>query len=125
MAFCEWWILVVVTAILPQNIRPFSFLTDQFTPLFVTSGLNDQLEAAIETDLSLFRRYFPKTDIRARFTLFPSLTESRRVRSNTDLRMRYEIVDDLFWDLSFYLTTDSHPPQGAAKEDYGTVGYEF
>ena len=43
------------------------------------------------------------------------------MRINTNISLRNEIVRSVFWDLSFYSTYDSHPPEDAAGEDYGIV----
>jgi hypothetical protein len=53
--------------------------------------------------------------------MFPGITESGRLRVNTDITLRNELFRDVFWDLSFYSNYDNQPAEGAEKEDYGIV----
>jgi putative salt-induced outer membrane protein YdiY len=49
-------------------------------------------------------------------------------RSNSNLTLRREIIDDLFFDLSFFYNYLSDPPAGAENEDSGVItslGYSF
>ena len=52
-----------------------------------------------------------------------------RYRPDASVSLRREIVSDFFFDLSFYQTYDSDPPDEAASStDYGFVtslGYSF
>ena len=60
--------------------------------------------------------------------VFPRLDDFSSFRSNSNLTLRRELIDDLFLDLSFYYTYLSDPPAGAEKDDYGVVtsiGYSF
>jgi hypothetical protein len=89
----------------------------------------NSLEAAFTTGFSIFRYDFPETDIGGTLTLLPSLTKTGRYRAQTDLRAKYEFVDDLYFELKFYGTYDSDPPsENTQKGDYGVVtslGYSF
>ena len=53
--------------------------------------------------------------------IFPGITDSSRMRVNTNVSLRNEFVRSLFWDLPLYHTFDNRPLQGAASEDYGIV----
>ena len=44
-----------------------------------------------------------------------------RNRSTVDIRLRQELISDLFWEVSTYHTYDDSPPEGASKQDYGVV----
>jgi hypothetical protein len=79
-----------------------------------------------------YQRYIfdePVMDLSIRYFLFPSLTDSGRVRSQLNINLRWELVKDLFWDLNYYNTYDSQPPSGSrSTSDYGVVtslGYSF
>jgi hypothetical protein len=79
-----------------------------------------------------FQRYVfdsPVMDLSVRFFVFPSVTESGRVRSQLDVNLRWELINDLFWDLNYYNTYDSDPASGSrSTSDYGIVtslGYSF
>ena len=89
----------------------------------------DSLEAVFVTSFAIFRYDFPETDIGGSLSLIPSLTQSGRVRSEADLRAKYEFVDDLYFELKVYGSYDSKPPtEDAEKTDYGVVtslGYSF
>jgi hypothetical protein len=92
-------------------------------------GTLDSVEAVFSTTFSIFRYDFPETDITGSFALLPSLTESGRYRAETDLRAKYEFIDDLYFELSFYASYDSEPPLSDSQQsDYGLItslGYSF
>ena len=89
----------------------------------------NSLEAVLSTSFSIFRYDFPETDIGGTLSLLPSLTESGRIRSELDLRAKYEFVDDLYFEIKLYGSYDSEPPnEDAEQSDYGVVtslGYSF
>jgi putative salt-induced outer membrane protein YdiY len=89
----------------------------------------DSLEAALTTSFSIFRYDFPETDIGGTLSLLPSLTESGRVRSEADLRARYEFVKDLYFEIKLYGSYDNKPPsEESENSDYGvttSLGYSF
>jgi len=89
----------------------------------------NSLEAVFYTQFSIFRYDFPETDIGGTLSLLPSLTKSGRYRAEGDLHVKYEFVDDLYFELRLWGSFDSEPPTvGATKSDYGLVtslGYSF
>lgn len=93
------------------------------------SADNDtNLEGVLTADGSLFQYNTPKTDITTKLTVFPSLTDAGRVRSNLDIKLRRELIEDFFWSLTVFDTYDSRPPTDASENDYGIVtslGYSF
>jgi hypothetical protein len=97
----------------------------------VTGGLavvNEQLagdedaqtsvEALFNTDYEFFTYDTPKTTLTTSLTVFPSLTESGRVRSQLDFALRRELITDLFVEIASRL--DSKPEDGETN-DYGIV----
>lgn len=87
-----------------------------------------QLEGQLTTDYSYFFFSPTKTDLNLKLVLFPGITESDRLRGNFDAKLRWEIVNDLVWDLTYYFTWDNKPPTGASSEDTGvttSIGYTF
>ena len=56
-------------------------------------------------------------------------TDSGRLRTQLDVNLRWELINDLFWDLNYYNTYDSDPPSGAeSTSDYGivtSIGWSF
>lgn len=78
-------------------------------------------EGLIRSSLDIFKHTLPVTRLSASINVFPGITESGRMRVNTNVSLRNEIVRSLFWDLSLYHTYDNRPPETAAEEDYGIV----
>jgi len=89
----------------------------------------ESVEAVLMTEFAIFRYDFPETDIGGSLVLLPSLTESGRYRAEADLRVKYEFVDDLYFELKLYGSYDSQPPGTESEQsDYGMVtslGYSF
>lgn len=76
----------------------------------------------------LHRSQDPSSDITFTTDVYPLLEDLRSFRSNSNLSLRREFIDDLFLDLSIYYTYLSNPPAGSAKDDYGvttSIGYSF
>jgi putative salt-induced outer membrane protein YdiY/small nuclear ribonucleoprotein (snRNP)-like protein len=88
---------------------------------FDNISASNQLEGYVTGQLAIFRNSFPKTDINAGITILPSLTESGRLRTNTDISLSREFIEDLALDLSLYYTTDNQAPDEAARDDWGIV----
>lgn len=84
-------------------------------------GTTTSAEGLIRSSLDIFKYTIPITRLSASVSVFPGITESGRLRVNSDVTLRNEIIRDLFWDVSFYSTYDNRPPQGASQEDYGIV----
>ena len=89
----------------------------------------ESLESLFGTQYSFFRYDTPEASLDFTFNLLPSLTESGRVRSEGKLRSRYELVSDLFFEVSLYGSYDSDPgAEALSNSDYGVVtslGYTF
>ncbi len=86
------------------------------------------VESFFNTDYEFFTFDTPKTTLTTALTIYPSLTDSGRVRSNLDFSIRQELITDLFLELTFYDSYDSKPPGDGTKNDYGVVtglGYTF
>lgn len=96
---------------------------------FSEQPTNESVEGVLGTQYWFFRYNAPEASLNATVNMFPSLTESGRVRSEAQMNARYEIVSDLFFQLTFYGSYDSEPGAGAeSKSDYGvttSLGYSF
>jgi Protein of unknown function, DUF481 len=79
------------------------------------------VEGMIRSSFDLFKLNIPMTRLSANVNIFPGITESSRLRVNTNITLRNEIVRDFFWDLSFYSNYDNQPADGAEKEDFGII----
>jgi len=78
-------------------------------------------EGMIRSSFDIFILSTPVTRLTAAANVFPSLTESGRVRANTSLTFRNEFVRDFFWDLQFYSSYDNRPVGGNEQRDYGLI----
>jgi len=81
-------------------------------------------EFNLETFLGLrhlhFRFASPKRNLDTQLTLYPSLTDFGRVRSDFRSTFKLELVRDLFWSLEAYVSYDNQPLSvSAEKIDYG------
>ncbi len=81
----------------------------------------DGLEGLVRSSFDIFKLNVPKTRLSANINLFPGITESGRIRVNTDITLRNEIVRDLFWDLSFYSSYDNQAADGFESQDFGII----
>lgn len=87
-----------------------------------TDGTSNQsAEGVFQTTYDIFVHKVPVTRLVASAVAYPSLTDSGRLRVNTNISLRNEIIRSLFWDLSFYSNYDNRPAEGAQKTDYGIV----
>lgn len=83
-------------------------------------------DALAGLDYTTFR--FKTTDIRARLSLYPSLTTPGRMRLQANTAMQIKIVKDLYWGFHVYENFDSKPPVRADKNDFGlstSLGWKF
>lgn len=89
----------------------------------------ESLEGLIGGAWRIFKFNTPKVSLNATVLLYPSITESGRYRTSSNLSLRREIVSDFYLDLSVYQSYDSDPPDVTAeKDDYGittSLGYSF
>lgn len=87
------------------------------------------LEALLSAQFQKFIFDDPETDITTTLTLFPSLTESGRVRAELNVRLKREVVEDFFWNLSLLHSFDNQPTvEGAEKNDIAvttSLGWSF
>jgi len=92
-----------------------------------TVGRNgNSVEAILGTQVNFFR--FKTTNILADARLYPSLTDSGRVRFDFNSSVKLKLAKDLYWKFGYYLNFDSRPPQNLPKSDYGStasLGWTF
>jgi len=84
-------------------------------------GRSASAEGLIRSSLEIFKHTLPVTRLSASVSIFPGITESGRLRINTNVNLRNEIIRSVFWDLQFFSTYDNRPPEGASEDDYGIV----
>ena len=89
----------------------------------------ESLEGLLGLEYSRYVYDHPAVDLSARLKAFPSITDSGRTRAQLDLSLRWEVITDLFWDVSYYNSYDSDPPSASeSTSDYGvitSIGYSF
>jgi len=94
-----------------------------------SGSTEDSIEGQVSLNMQWFRYDEPELDFSTRLDIIPNLSDFGRVRAELDVSLKWEIVSDLFWDLSFYNSFDSDPPAVVAeKNDYGiitSVGWDF
>jgi hypothetical protein len=83
----------------------------------VDKASRTSLEWFVSAGYEFFKFNTPKADVSARFTVFPSLTEKGRIRTNLTADLRWEIIKDLSWVISVYSSTDNQPPESTDAED--------
>ena len=96
---------------------------------YVGAEASFNAEISVGGDLSLFRYDSPKMDIASDLTVFVSVVDLGRVRTNFNWRVSYEVISDFTVGLRGFHTFDSRPgSQTADNSDYGiylTLGYTF
>jgi putative salt-induced outer membrane protein YdiY len=88
----------------------------------------NNVEGLLNTQYEYFTYDSPKTTFTFGLSLYPGITESGRLRAETNVGLRRELVTDLFLDLSLYGSYDNEPPEVGESSDYGIVtslGYTF
>jgi len=102
-----------------------TYANESFTGVDATSNL----EVLLTLGAEYFRRDSPKTNFESNLSVFPSLTDPGRVRTDLELRVSHEIYKDFTLGLNLFHKFDSRPPSpDAPKNDYGvtfTAGWTF
>ncbi|MEE4110148.1 MAG: hypothetical protein V2I24_12410, partial [Halieaceae bacterium] len=95
-----------------------------------SDGLTQEsLEAVVFAQLARWRFDSPQLDLTVDGQVYPSLTESGRVRADSSATLRWELIGDLFWNVSAWGSYDSAAVDEEAGEfDWGIttgVGWSF
>jgi hypothetical protein len=95
----------------------------------IGGGSETNLEAAGGMSYEYFKFSNPERSFTINLTVFPSLTDFGRWRANLINRFKLEFVEDLFWQMDFYVNYDSDPiSKKGETSDYGvtsSVAYKF
>ena len=95
----------------------------------VTGDTQASLEAVLSGTLARWRFDSPQLDLSLGAQLYPSLTESGRLRADSNAVLRWEIYRDLFWNISAWGSYDNAAVEEAAGEfDWGIttgLGWSF
>jgi hypothetical protein len=97
--------------------------------LIDVDDVTDSVEATITVKWDWFVFQNPELDWSTTFQVIPSLTENGRVRGEVDTALKWEIINDLNWQISMYGSFDNQPQSGSGStSDYGVntgFMYEF
>ena len=89
----------------------------------------ESVEAVISAGFSSWRFDSPELNLQLDASLYPSLTERGRLRADTNLRLRWEMINDLYWDLSAWGSYDNETIDELGNStDWGVttgVGWDF
>ena len=107
-----------------ENLNP-----EESEPGTTGQSRKESVEGMLGVDYSRYIFDDPTVDLSVSLYAFPSITQSDRTRAQFDVYLRWELINDLFWELSYYNTYDSDPPSGSeSTSDYGivtSIGYSF
>lgn len=83
-------------------------------------GEEQNVELYLTANFKTWRFTTPELDIDTTWSLYPSITDSGRLRSAANLRVRWEIIEDLYFDLSTWGSFDN---QSGSEDDldYGVT----
>jgi hypothetical protein len=112
-----------------NNLSLFGGLLVSSEKIEETGEKDTLLEGIFILSYDWFRFNEPEFDVKSSLKVYPSVSDFGRVRGELDLVFRWELLHDLFWEMSFYDSYDSGAPgvQGSSN-DYGintSFGYEF
>jgi len=95
----------------------------------VDGETSSNIEAFGGASYSYFTHDTPKTTVEASFTVFPSLNDRGRFRTDLDVSVKRELWKDFSVGFSYYDTYDNKPPGGGGPaHDFGgtvTLGWTF
>ena len=90
----------------------------------VASGL--LLEVPLSLRFNFFKYRQPNIQISSTQTVFFSLSQSGRMRFNSNTSFSWELIRNFRLNINPYLNYDNQPPEGSSNYDYGTsVGLTF
>lgn len=90
-------------------------------------GSDQNLEIYLSSRFLAWRLDSPELDLDFGLNLYPSVTDSGRLRGSSDLRLRWELFEDLFFDITAYGSYDNRADSSSGV-DYGVttgLGWEF
>lgn len=71
------------------------------------TGSDQNIELYLSSKFSTWRFKTPELNLDYGLNLYPSLTDSGRLRGSSDLRLRWELIADLFFDITAWASYDN------------------
>jgi putative salt-induced outer membrane protein YdiY len=102
------------------------FSRERYFPQQNMTPLRQNAEGLLGAEFYTFR--FNVLDLRSSLFVYPSLTDTGRVRISSDSNLHIELIKDFYWDFHLYENFDSRPPVHAARNDLGVttgLGWKF
>lgn len=81
-------------------------------------GADTSLEGLLGVTYGFFRLHSPEVDVQTNLIVYPSLSESGRLRAEASVLARQEVVKDFFFGLTALWSHDNQPPLGSAETDW-------
>jgi hypothetical protein len=92
---------------------------------FAGNDTDANVESVFMGTIDWYQFHAPELDLSSSLVVTPSLTEFGRVRAVVDTSLKWELVKDFYWQLSFFSDFDSDPQTGqsssGSKNDYGVT----
>jgi len=91
------------------------------------TGSDQNLELVLGSDYQAWHLNTPELDLKFGLNIYPSITDAGRLRSSSDFRIRWELIEDLFLDVTAYGTYDNRADTDN-DYDYGVttgLGWEL
>ena len=88
---------------------------------------DQSIEGSLAIEYSMWRFNTPELFLDTSAAVFPSLTNSGRVRGQADISLKWELIEDLFWEVSGWGTYDNEA-ESDKQYDYGIstgVGWTY
>jgi putative salt-induced outer membrane protein YdiY len=109
-----------------QVFGGLDYSREQYFPSAGRDNSTNSMEALTGAKYSTFR--FKTLDISWDGIMYPSITDSPRVRFSTGGNLKIELIKDLYWSFRVYENYDTRPPVNAPKSDFGlttSLGFKF
>lgn len=95
-----------------------------------TDGIaTNNLESVLGTEFQLFKFHNPEIKVNLDWTIYQSFNVSNRIRHVGNIKVKFEVFSDFYFDVTFYENFDNVPPDAsAANEDFGittSISYSF
>jgi len=120
--------LLAASAGLSANREEYDLVVPEIPTSESPSTGQSNLEGLLSLKWELFTFGKRETDLTIGLDVFPSLTDTGRVRSKLLSSIRHELFSDFYVAISFDTTYDNRPPTGSEKADWNlvsSIGYTY